>query len=381
MTKPLVSAVIPCLNEEETLGICIEKVQKAFARLGIEGEVVVGDNGSTDRSVEIATSLGARVAHQEIRGYGAAIQAAVSAARGKHMIMADADDSYDWENIGPFIERLEDGADLVMGNRFRGKIYPGAMPPLHKYLGNPVLSWISKKFYRIPVGDFHCGMRGFTQKAWETMALETTGMEFATEMVVRASQENLRIDEIPINLYPDKRSHPPHLRSFRDGWRHLRFIMTFAPNYLYLLPGAVLMLIGMILQALLFSGPAQIGPIYLGTHFLALGLSFTLVGLNVIIFGLIAKAFLWRRTRKLKNHLLSFLSSHFNLERGLIGGVTVFLIGLGIDIHLLYRWLTVGGPMEESIHTAFVASGLIAAGLLIMFGSFLLQLMLSGEKH
>ena len=217
VTTSRVSAIIPCLDEEETLGICIRKVLSAFAELGIDGEVVVGDNGSSDNSVRIAEELGARVVHQPIRGYGAALRAAIEAANGDYLIMADADDSYDWSQIRPFIEKLDNGADFVIGNRFKGGIMPGAMPPLHKYFGNPVLSFISRLFFHVPIGDFHCGMRSFTRKAYNRMHLQTSGMDFATEMIVRAAQAGLKIEEIPIKLYPDKRSRPSHLRSFRDG--------------------------------------------------------------------------------------------------------------------------------------------------------------------
>src|SRR5581483_8958811 len=246
-----VSAIIPCLNEEQTLALCIEKAFRAFAELGVQGEVVVADNGSTDRSVEIARNLGARVIHERRKGYGAALLRGISEARGEVIVMADADDSYDWTGIAPFVRKIREGYDLVMGNRFKGGIMDGAMPGLHRYLGNPILSLIARIAFRTPIGDFHCGMRAFTRAAFERMQLKTTGMEFATEMVANASHQGLRIAEIPIVLYPDKRNRPPHLRSFRDGWRHLRFILTYAPDYLYLVPGALLLLPGLCLQALL----------------------------------------------------------------------------------------------------------------------------------
>ena len=235
----LVSAVMPCLNEEKTLGLCIDKIQRAFDEMGITGEIVVADNGSSDRSVEIAESLGARVVRERRKGYGSALLAGISAARGRIVVMADADDSYDWSVLGDFVRKIEEGHDLVMGNRFKGGIEPGAMPPLHRYFGNPVLSMLARVMYRIPINDFHCGMRAFTRESFDRMKVRTAGMEFATEMVVNASHAGLRIAEIPTRLYPDKRDRPPHLRSFRDGWRHLRFMLTYAPDWLYLVPGGI----------------------------------------------------------------------------------------------------------------------------------------------
>jgi glycosyltransferase involved in cell wall biosynthesis len=377
----VVSCIIPCLNEEETLGYCIRKAQLAFSRLGIQGEVVVGDNGSTDRSVEIAEQLGARVVRQPTKGYGAAIRAAANAAEGKYLIIADADDSYDWSNLAPFIAKLEEGFDFVMGNRFAGTIHPGAMPLLHKYLGNPVLSWVSRTFYRIPVNDFHCGMRAITRVAWHGLRTETSGMEFATEMIVRAAQTGLRIEEIPCDLYPDKRSRPPHLRSFRDGWRHLRFIMTYAPNYLYLGPAVFLLVSGLLIQALVLPGPLSFGPLYLGPHFLALGLLLSLLGFSIGTLGIIAKVYLVGSSRVANDQLVDWLAQHFTLERGLIAAAALAVPGLAIDLVLLVEWLTQRGPMEESIHTAFVATGLLAGGVHLAFASFLLHLLLVVPDH
>ncbi|MDH5299153.1 MAG: glycosyltransferase family 2 protein [Desulfobulbaceae bacterium] len=377
MTKPKISAIIPCLNEEKTLPLCIEKAQAAFAAMGVAGEVVVGDNGSTDRSVEIAESLGARVAHQPVRGYGAALRAAIEAAAGEYLIMADADDSYDWSNLHPFVEKLEEGYDFVIGNRFRGGIEPGAMPFLHRYLGNPVLSGISRFFYKVEVGDFHCGMRGFTRAAYERMALQTEGMEFATEMVVRAAREGLKICEIPIRLHPDQRDRKPHLRSFQDGWRHLRFIMTYAPNFLYLAPGGIFLLLGVALLLLLAGGPVTVGGFFLGPHFLALGLLLTLVGQNIINMGVVAKVVLVRQSTTQSDRLVMMLENHFSLERGLLAGGACLLAGGIIDSTLLLQWLANRGGMENTVHLAFVGTGLIAMGLNIVFSAFLLGMVLA----
>jgi glycosyltransferase involved in cell wall biosynthesis len=379
--SPLVSALLPCLNEEETLGICIRKIKRAFADLGISGEVVVGDNGSTDRSVAIASELGARVAPEPQRGYGAAITAAAAAARGRYLVIADADDSYDWSGLGRFVAKLEEGFDFVMGNRFAGTIHPGAMPPLHRYLGNPVLSWVSRVFYDIPVHDFHCGMRAITREAWHGLRTETTGMEFATEMIVRAAQNGLRIAEIPCDLYPDKRSRPPHLRSFRDGWRHLRFIMTHAPNYLYLVPAALMMVAGAGLQAALVAGPIAGDILYLGPHFLALGVLLFLAGLSVAAIGVIAKVYLVGNSPLARDRVVEWLVAHFSLERGLLVGGALFLVGLALDIAILVQWLVVHGGMESSVHIAFFSTSLMVAGVLAGFSSFVLQMMLQDLRN
>lgn len=376
MNTPKVSAVIPCLNEAATLRMCIIKAQQAFSELGIIGEVIVGDNNSTDGSIAIAIEAGARVAHQPIRGYGAAISAAVTIAKGNYIIMADADDSYDWSQLQPFIEKLDQGFDLVMGNRFKGTIHPGAMPFLHRYVGNPVLSGIARFLYRSDVGDFHCGMRGFTRAAWDKMQLETNGMEFATEMVVRASHEGLKITEVAIDLFPDKRTHPPHLKAFRDGWRHLRFIMTYAPNHLYLLPGCILFCMGIILQFALVNGPIHIAGYFVGIHFLALGMLFTLVGLNILSIGAIAKLFLVNRSAAIHDKLAIWLHNHYTLERSLVLGALLCVLGISIDVNLLTKWLRLGGPMTDTIHLAFVATGIIAVGIHIIFISFLLSMLL-----
>jgi glycosyltransferase involved in cell wall biosynthesis len=338
MTSPLVSAIIPCLNEELSLGICIEKAFQAFARRGIRGEVVVGDNGSTDRSIEIAEALGARVVHQPIRGYGAAITAAAGAARGKYLVMADADDSYDWSDLDGFIDELEAGAELVMGNRFAGGIEAGAMPPLHRYLGNPALSAVARWLHHSPIGDFHCGMRGFTREAFAKMGARSPGMEFASEMVINAHRAGLDIREVPIKLYPDKRDRPPHLRSFRDGWRHLRLIIAHAPDTMYLIPGLVLLTLGVFGLSVLALGPVSFGGLYFGIHFVALSAMATLIGLSAILLGMLAK--------------------------------------VAIAIYQPVKWIFVGGPMELSVHLVFVTTTATVAGVMMVLSGFVLKLLL-----
>lgn len=373
---------MPCLNEGETLGLCISKATECFRRLGINGQVVVADNGSTDRSVEIAEQLGAKVVHQPVKGYGAALMAGIEAADGEIIVIGDSDDSYDWSDIGPFILRIQEGHDLVMGNRFKGGIEQGAMPPLHRYLGNPVLSLIARVVCRAPVGDFHCGMRAFTKAAYRQMGLMTLGMEFASEMVVNAARNGLRITEIPIRLFPDKRSRPPHLRSFRDGWRHLRFMMTYAPDHIFAIPGALMLILGLGLQLALVNGPVHIFGFSLGIHFLALGSLLTLGGYNVLNLGILGKVIVTLKHPKLESRIASWFMAGFSLEGWLILGGLLTLGGLATDMVIFFDWMRrIGEPMEGTVHLAFVASTTIVLGLNIMLSSFLLNLLLSEDWH
>jgi glycosyltransferase involved in cell wall biosynthesis len=374
MNRPHVTAVMPCLNEERTVGQCVAKAAACFARLGIQGEVLVADNGSSDRSVAIAQAAGARVVHVSTKGYGAAISAGVRAAQGDIIIMADSDESYDWSQLDQFIQAIEAGNDLVMGNRFRGGIEPGAMPPLHRYLGNPVLSFISRIAFRVPVGDFHCGMRAFTRAAFERMDLSLPGMEFATEMVASAARHGLRITEVPIKLYPDKRGRPPHLRSFRDGWRHLRFIISHCPDYVYIRPGGTMLLLGLVLMAVLIGGPLTIGTHYIGVHFMVLGAMLALIGANVISMGVLGKVLLApnvpdrlgsERVREIRPHAL---------EITLAVSGALLLLGLVVDTALLVRWLSSSTGMEDTVHLAIAASTAIVIGLEAMFSAFLIFL-------
>ena len=376
-----VSAVIPCLNEEETLASCIEKALRSFAELGVEGEVIVADNGSTDRSVEIALALGARVVHERRKGYGAALLRGIFESAGEIIVMADADESYDWAAIAPFVRKVRDGYDLVMGNRFKGGIRAGAMPPLHRYVGNPVLSMVARIAFRCEIGDFHCGMRAFTRSAFERMQLRTTGMEFATEMVANAVHQGLRIAEIPVVLYPDKRNRAPHLRSFRDGWRHLRFILTYAPDHLYLVPGGVLLLMGLLLQSLLIRGPVHINGFYVGIHFLALGSLLTLVGFNVINLGVLAKTLMSQRYGGLQSRTVAMIKRRFSLEAGLVAGLGLAAAGTLIDIAVAAQWITRFGESmgESTIHLSFVATSAVVLGLNLVCSSFLLNMILGSE--
>lgn len=382
MSAVQVSAVMPCLNEAESLGWCIEKVQRCFAALGIAGEIVVADNGSTDGSQAIAERLGARVVREPVRGYGAALMAGFDAASGEIIVMADADGSYDWEAIGPFIAKLREGYDLVLGNRFLGGIRQGAMPALHRYLGNPVLSFLGRSISRAPIGDFHCGMRALTKSAYRSMGLRTPGMEFATEMVVAAAKQGLRIAEVPTVLYPDRRNRAPHLRSFRDGWRHLRFIMTCAPDHLYAVPGALLLAAGIALQALLFAGPATVFGLTLGVHWVALGGLLALVGVNILSLGALAKLTIGQMYPNLRSRTVNWILHRFRLEWGLLAGLALIVVGGAIDVYILARWLGAPGePLGETVHAAFVATTLVVIGISIVFCAFLFNLFILADRE
>jgi len=380
--KIAVSAVIPCLNEEQTLAICIRKAQGSFAAMGLEGEIVVADNGSTDGSIEIAESLGARVVHERRKGYGAALMRGIYESRGEFIVMADADDSYDWSVLGEFVSKLRDGYDLVMGNRFLGGIRPGAMPNLHRYLGNPLLSWAARMAFRSPIGDFHCGMRAFTREAFERMQLRTPGMEFATEMVANAAHQQLRIAEIPVMLYPDKRNRPPHLRSFRDGWRHLRFILTYAPDHVFLVPGFSMLTLGLLLQGLLIRGPLTIAGLYMGIHFVSLGALLSLAGFNIIHLGVLAKTLMSQRYAGLASRTVELVRRRFSVEAGLIIGVLIMAAGAAVDASIAATWVTrYGIPMNSTVHLAFAATTAVVLGLNLICSSFLLNMILANDPR
>jgi len=285
-----VTILMPCLNEAETLATCVLKARRYLDESGVPGEVLVADNGSTDGSQDIARQHGARVVDIASRGYGAALIGGIENAQGKYVIMGDADDSYDFSRLSAFVERLRSGADLVMGNRFRGGIFAGAMPFLHRYLGNPVLSWLGRIFFNIPVGDFHCGLRGFNRERIQTLNLSTPGMEFASEMVVKSAIAGLRIEEVPTTLQKDGRSRPPHLRTWRDGWRHLRFLLIFSPRYLYLIPGLAMLILGLAGMAATWNGPVSIvHGVSLDIHAYAFFVFTAVLGVQFLMFGVLAR--------------------------------------------------------------------------------------------
>lgn len=367
-----VSAIMPCLNEEETIAVCIRKAFQCFAALGVRGEVVVGDNGSTDRSAQIAESLGARVVHEPVKGYGKALEAAIRASRGRYCIMADCDDSYDWSDMQRFIEKLREGYDLVMGTRLRGKILPGAMPPLHRFFGNPFLSGTMNLFFRTGVTDAYCGFRGFSRQAFDRMSLNSVGMEFAIEMVIKASNKKMRIAEIPVTLHKDGRSRPPHLRSFRDGWRTLRLLLFYAPDYLYVIPGGLLFVLGVVLQALLLRGPAVVLGRYLGVHWLALGCLFSMLGFQILSLGAFAKAFAMNDSFEMGGPVFTRLVDWFTLEMGMVIGASMIWLGLLTDLAILTTWIARDMGYLGSTHAVFVATTAIALGVQVVFSSFFL---------
>src|SRR5690349_5714050 len=323
-----VSVVIPCLNEANSLAFCVDKAVKAFRASGLSGEVVVADNGSTDGSIQIAEEHGARVVHVPERGYGSALRAGITAARGPFIVMGDADDSYDFTDVPRFVEKLREGYEMVVGNRFRGGIKPGAMPPLHKYFGNPGLTALLNTFFHARIGDSYCGMRGFTRALYDRLDVRSTGMEFALEMIIKAAQIGARISEIPIMLWPDKRGRAPHLRSFRDGWRSLRFMLLYAPNWLFLLPGAALVLVGLFLVFWLLPGPRQISPhVGLDLHNMIFGVIFTLLGAQILSIGAFAKVFSYAERFDRRSVSLRRVLRSVTLETGLLLVGALFLMG------------------------------------------------------
>jgi glycosyltransferase involved in cell wall biosynthesis len=375
---PEISILMPCLNEAETLETCIRKAQGFLAKHQIDGEVIIADNGSTDGSQEIAARTGSRVVPVPTMGYGSALIAGIQAARGKYVIMGDADDSYDFCALLPFLEKLRQGYDLVMGNRFLGGIKPGAMPPLHRYLGNPVLTSIGRLFFRCPAGDFHSGLRGFNREAILSLDLRTTGMEFASEMVVKASLHNLSITEVPITLYPDGRSRPPHLRSWRDGWRHLRFLMLYSPRWLFLYPGIVMLLGGCAMMIWLILGPQVIARITFDVHTLVYAGLATSLGYQSIIFGLFTKVFAISESLLPPDPRLNRLFQYVTLESGLAVGAIMAVSGLLVSLYAVSSWRAHSfGPLNPShtLRLVIPAALLIQLGIQTMLSSFFLSVL------
>jgi glycosyltransferase involved in cell wall biosynthesis len=372
------SVVMPCLNERPTLGTCIQKAQATMKRLGIAGEVVIADNGSTDGSQEIAMSLGARVVPVRARGYGSALRGGIAAARGEYIIMGDADDSYDFSALEVFVTKLREGYDLVMGNRFQGGIRPGAMPPLHRFLGNPVLSWIGKLFFACPVGDFHCGLRGFRRDAIGKLELQTQGMEFASEMVVKATLFHLKIAEVPTVLSPDGRDRAPHLRTWRDGWRHLRFLLLYSPRWLFLYPGAALFLLGAAGCAWLLPGPRVVDGITFDIHTMLFAAMATLIGFESIVFALFTKTFATTERLLPEDLRLTRLFNYVTLEVGLLAGGLLILLGAGLWVHGLGFWQSQHfGPLNPERTFRIVIPGFVSLtlGIQIVLSSFFMSVL------
>src|SRR5215472_538049 len=378
------SIVMPCLDEAETLGSCIRKAQLFLRGHAIAGEVVIGDNGSRDGSPEIAEKLGARVVHVAERGYGSALRGAIGAARGRYVIMGDSDDSYDFSSLEDFVTRLRSGCDLVMGNRFRGEVRPNAMPRLHRWLGNPVLSGLGQLFFHSPVGDFHCGLRRFSKAAFVAMDLGTTGMEFASEMVIKATLLGLRVEEVPIVLRPDGRSHPPHLRSWRDGWRHLRFMLLFSPRWLFLVPGVLLFGLGFGASLILVMGPVwlpihgTVARIGLDVHTLVVSSLLCLVGYQLVIFAVFTKVFAVTEHLHPMPPRLGRLFQYVTLEVGLACGALLSAGGL-VALGLAFAaWARSGfGPLDprQGMRLVIPAALLLMLGMQTLFASFFLSIL------
>lgn len=357
--------LMPCLNEAETLETCIRKAQGYLAASGVSGEVLISDNGSTDGSQEIAKRLGARVSPASRRGYGAALLNGIDAARGEYIIMGDADDSYDFTALDPFVERLRAGADLVMGNRFKGGIADGAMPPLHRYLGNPVLSGVGQLFFRPNIGDFHCGLRGFNKARIRDLDLQTTGMEFASEMVVKSSLARYRIEEVPTTLKKDGRSRPPHLRSWHDGWRHLRFLLLFAPRWLFIYPGLVAFLLGAIAVAVLAFGPIEIGGVGLDVTTMVYATALCVIGYQSLMFAWLTKLYATQEAFLPASPRYRAIVRWWTAERGLLVGLALFLIGVLIAILQLVRWGDLGFGEQDAAAVVRIA---LPSALVLMLG-------------
>ena len=364
-TRVELSIVMPCLNEAATIGHCIAKARAFLAGNAVAGEIVVADNGSTDGSQEIARGHGARVVDVAERGYGSALLGGIQAARGIYVIMGDSDDSYDFSALGGFVERLRAGDDLVMGNRFKGGIKPGAMPALHRYLGNPVLSAIGRAFFRSPVRDFHCGLRGFRRDAILALDLQSQGMEFASEMVVKATIRGLRVSEVPTTLSPDGRGRPSHLRSWRDGWRHLRFLLLFSPRWLFFYPGCLLFLCGLAVMAWLLPGPRRIGLVGFDVHTLFYASLAVVIGYQTMLYWMFARIYGAREGIVPSDPWFRSIAGVYTLEAGLICGSVMLLAGIALGGYAVGVWGTEDfGPLAATAAMRLV----IPSGTLILLG-------------
>jgi glycosyltransferase involved in cell wall biosynthesis len=372
------SIVMPCLNEAETLETCIRNAQLALEEAKIKGEIIVADNGSTDGSIEIAVRLGAEVVHVTTKGYGNALMGGIAVASGRYVVMGDADDSYDFRHICRFVEQLRAGADLVMGNRFRGGIQKNAMPALHKYLGNPMLTWIGRLFFHSPVGDFYCGLRGFRKDAYERMGLRATGMEFATEMVVKATLLGLRIAEVPTTLAPDGRTRPPHLRTWRDGWRTLRFFLLYSPRWLFFYPGIGLMLFGTMVGLWLLPAPRLVGNVTFDVHTMLYAAAFVLLGFQAIAFAVFTKLFAISEGLLPPDPTLDRLFRYITLEVGLCFGAALIVSGLATSVYAVVTWGSKHfGPLNYSLTMRMVIPSalFLILGAQTIFSSFFLSVL------
>jgi len=369
--------LMPCLDEAETLATCIKKAQTYIDQNNVNAEILIADNGSTDGSQEIARKLDARVIDVPRKGYGSALIAGIEAAKGKYVIMGDADDSYDFLNLSPYMEKLRDGYDLVMGNRFRGGIKDNAMPPLHKYIGNPVLSFIGKLFFKIKVDDFHCGLRGFNRERISQLNLVCTGMEFASEMVVKSSLNEYTMAEVPTILSPDGRTRPPHLRSWRDGWRHLQFLLIFSPRWLFLYPGMVLLIVGLIGSVMLARQPVPLGSVTLDIHTLLFMAGSTITGLQLVCFSILGNSLGAKLDLLPDDPLFNRLKKHFSTEGVLVIGAVVFLAGIVYAAISMSAWqqaeFGILNP-TETMRKVIPAITLVISGVQVFFSAFFFSL-------
>ncbi len=382
-SEPELSIVMPCLNEVETVGRCIEKAQRSLRELAIDGEVLVADNGSTDGSAELAERLGARVVRAAERGYGSALRTGIQAARGRYVLMGDADDSYDFSAIEPFVLKLREGNDLVVGNRLRGEIRPGAMPWSHHRLGNPVLTLLGRLFFRSPVGDIYCGLRAFRRRAYEALRLRTTGMEFACEMIIKSSLLGQRIAEVPIVLHKDGRSRPPHLRTWRDGWRTLRFMLLFSPLWLFLLPGLVLMFLGAAGGAWLLDGPRRVGSATLDVHTLLVCAFLCVCGYQLIVFAAFTKIYCIVEGFHPPSRRIAGIFRYVTLEVGVLTGLALLALGVGILAVVVHGWSRAGfGPLDysSSMRQVIPAVTLMMLGVQTVFSSFFMSILGMGRR-
>jgi glycosyltransferase involved in cell wall biosynthesis len=379
-----VSIVIPCLNEENSIGIVVEKAKRAIEMMGVSGEVIVADNGSTDRSVEIALSKGARVVHVAQKGYGNALRGGIEAARGRIIVIGDADDSYDFLEAPKLVAKIKEGYDLVVGSRFKGRILPGAMPWTSK-IGNPIMTFTLNLLFKVNTSDSQSGMRAFTKEAYRKMQLQATGMEFASEMLIKAGKAKLKIAEVPITLHPDKRGRPPHLRPIRDGWRHLKLMLTYSPTVLFLIPGLTLMLIGLALMGSQLLAPMDkpiwlFGRLKMDFHWAMLGSLLTLAGYQVINAHFMAKIYSVAHRFQEEDKVLQVAFRYLNAERVLLLSLIAIAIGLAMDGWVLWDWLKRGYGELVSGHTRLVIFGstLIALGIQTFFNAFVFSILCEG---
>ncbi len=373
---------MPCLNEAETIARCIEKARLGIQRAGVPGEIIIADNGSTDGSQAIAKNMGVRVVPVKEKGYGSALRGGIRAALGKWIIMADADDSYDFSELTGFVKKFQEGFELVMGCRLPvggGAILPGAMPWKNRWLGNPVLSFIGRFFFKCPAHDFHCGMRGFTREAFEKMELQTTGMEFASEMVIKATLRKFKITEVPITLYPDGRSRPPHLKPWRDGWRHLRFMLLYSPRWLFLVPGLLLSALGTLFAAMLSVNDIMIGGIELNVGTLMMACMAVVVGFQLVAFAFFTRVFAVAEGLLPEDPRLTRVFKIFTLEKGIVAGLAVLLAGIILFLRALWLWKQAHfgllPSMEENLRRLIPAATLVVVGVQTIFSSFFMSVL------